>query len=486
MKKIINYILGIVFLAGMSSCGSDWLDVTPQTSVASDVALSTEDGLQVALNGAYRQLAEHWFYGDRIIMYPELKGEDMQCVSTGSRGYAFYSLTQTSGDQEVLETWDSGYELIHYVNNILGAIKENFDSSDSNIAKIKAEALSLRALAIFQMTNMYGKAYAISPSALGVCLVSEDDDISYNPSRSTVEECYNQVISDFKEAINGGLSSSITNGYINKWAAEALLSRVYLFKGDYTNALSYAEDVINNSPYQLYTNSNYASVWGQDFQTESIFEIYYDAQENVGSDCLQGIYNWDGYAGMVLTEDYLSLLNEYPDDVRHCFTNVGNSSIVNENDEVVPAWLTKFCGAGGLNSPSNVSYNNLPVIRLSEVYLTAAECELEDNSADAALPYINAIVTRANPNNSLTASDVTKNRIIEERRRELVGEGVCGLYDILRTKGASGTINHSGGWHISTLNYKTIDCSDDRVTAPIPSSEIVNNDNVEQNSGYSN
>ncbi len=489
MKKIINYILGILLMAGMSSCGTDWLDLTPEYAVSSDAALSTEDGLQTALNGAYRQLGEHWFYGDRIVMYPELKGEDMQCVSSSSRGYAFYSYTQTSGDQEVLETWDSGYELIHYVNNIISAIDEKFDTSESNIAKIRSEALALRAIAIFQMTNMYGQAYNISSSALGVCLVSEDEEISYKPARSTVAECYAQVISDLKEAING-LSTSKTNGYINKWAAEGLLSRVYLYMGDYTNALNYAKDVITNSPYELVTNDNYSTMWGSSYHAESIFEIYYDKSENVGSDCLQGIYNWDGYAGMVLTNDYLALLDEDADDVRHCFTQYGNNSIytIDGTDTTYyEAWLTKYPGDGTVTAPSNVQYNNFYVLRLSELYLTAAECDFRENGTSGnALTYINAIVNRANPNKNLTDSDLSVDRILEERRREMVGEGVCGLYDILRTRGASGTISHSGGRHISTLNYKTISCSDDLITAPIPSNEIVNNENVTQNNGYSN
>ena len=485
MKKIINYILGIAFLTGFSSCGTDWLDVPPETSVATESALSTEAGLQTALDGAYRQLAAHWFYGDRIQIYNELKGEDMQNVSVSSRCYGYYSFTLTADAQDLYEVWELGYEIIHYVNNIIGVIDENFDTSNSNIAEIRSESLAIRALVLFQLTNIFGDAYAISPSSLGACIVTEDDEVDYKPARSTVAECYAQVVSDFKEAIGGGLPTTSTNGYMNKWAAEALLSRVYLYMGDYSNALSYAKDVINNasSLYSLYTNAEYSSVWGKDFQSESIFELYYDAAENVGADCMQTIYNWTGYAGMILTQDYLDLLDEDADDVRHCFTSVGDGTYTTTTR---PVWLTKFCGSGTVDAPSNVQYNNFYVIRLSELYLTAAECEYRTSGASStALGYINKIVTRANPGKVLTASDLTSvNRILEERRRELVGEGVSGLYDILRTRGASGIIDHSTGWHIATLNYKTISCSNDLVTAPVPNREITNNSNVKQNDGY--
>jgi hypothetical protein len=489
MKKIINYIAGIVLLAGLTSCGSDWLDLNPTTAVATNDALSTKDGLQTALNGAYRQLAGHWFYGDRIPMYAELKGEDMQSVSSSSRGYSYYSLTSTGDDEEITSCWNLGYQVIHSTNNIIGAIDKNFDKTDATVAKIRAQALAIRGLVLFQLTNLFGQAYAINSSAPGVCIVTEKNDVYYMPARSTVAECYTQIISDLKEAIAGGLPTTATGGLINKWGAEGILSRVYLYMNDYTNALAYAKDVINNasSVYSLVSNANYAKMWGAKYSTESIFEIYYSSAENIGADCLQTICNWTGYAGMILTKDYLDLLNQDPNDVRFCFTNIGDANhytVYNGTNQKV--WLTKYCGTGTVAAPASVQYNDIYVVRLSELYLTAAECEYRLNGATpAALGYINAIVSRANPANSLTAGTLTSvNRILEERRRELVGEGVGGVYDILRTRGASGTINHAGGWHIGTLTYPKPGCSDNRITAPIPNTQIVNNPNVKQNTGY--
>jgi SusD family. len=489
MKKIINYIAGIVLLAGLTSCGSDWLDLNPTTAVATSEALSTKDGLQTALNGAYRQLAGHWFYGDRIPMYAELKGEDMQSVSSSSRGYSYYSLTSTGDDEEITSCWNLGYQIIHSTNNIIGAIDAKFDKSDATVAKIRSQALAIRGLVLFQLTNLFGQAYAINSSGPGVCIVTEKNDVYYMPSRSTVAECYTQIISDLKEAISGGLPTTATGGLINKWGAEGILSRVYLYMNDYTNALAYAKDVITNasSVYSLVSNANYAKMWGAKYSTESIFEIYYSSAENIGADCLQTICNWTGYAGMILTKDYLDLLNQDPNDVRFCLTNIGDANhytVYNGTNQKV--WLTKYCGTGTVAAPASVQYNDIYVVRLSELYLTAAECEYRLNGATpAALGYINAIVSRANPANSLTASTLTSvNRILEERRRELVGEGVGGVYDILRTRGASGTINHAGGWHIGTLTYSKPGCSDNRITAPVPNTQIVNNPNVKQNTGY--
>jgi len=494
MKKGIKYILGIVLMIGMSSCGSDWLDLNPTTSVATSDALSTVSDLQIALNGAYRQLGSHYLFGDYAVYGPELKGEYMQCAQASSSGYTFYTFTQSSGDENTLSTWYYGYQLIHYVNNILGAIDNsgNFDATDSDVKEIRSESLALRALTTFVLTNMYGQAYTISPSSLGVCLLSEDEGIDYMPARSTVSDCYTQIVSDFKEALDG-LSTSKSNGYINKWAAEGLLSRVYLYMGDYQDALTYAKDVINNSPYELCSNDNYAAMWGQDFPAESLFEIYYSSTETVGYEYFGTRYCGTNYKNITVTDKYLDLLNEDPNDVRHCFTQeLDNTvySVEGTDTTYISAWLTKYPGksssGASVTNPTVPQYCDCYVLRLSELYLTAAECDFRLNgTSGSALTYLNAIVNRANPNKTLTASDLSVDRIFEERVRELVGEGVSAVYDLLRTRGASGTINHTGGRHL-TMTNSSVACNSNMIPSPIPTNEISNNPNIEQNPGYSN
>lgn len=81
-----------------------------------------------------------------------------------------------------------------------------------------------------------------------------------------------------------GLRQETSNGYINYWAAQALLSRVYLNMGEYQKAYDAATDVIKNNGgrYQLYSYEEYPNVWGQDFQSESLFELYITLSEPSG------------------------------------------------------------------------------------------------------------------------------------------------------------------------------------------------------------
>ena len=117
-----------------------------------------------------------------------------------------------------------------------------------------------------------------------------------------------------------GLRQETSNGYINYWAAQALLSRVYLNMGEYQKAYDAATDVIKNNGgrYQLYSYEEYPNVWGQDFQSESLFELYITLSEPSGGTGGEGapmVYaneatvDWNN---LILSEDFLNLLNEDP------------------------------------------------------------------------------------------------------------------------------------------------------------------------------
>ena len=146
------------------------------------------------------------------------------------------------------------------------------------IGQIRAEALVLRAMATFDLTRVYGKTYTEDNGAsLGVPLVTKVMSTEEKPSRSTVAECYTQVIKDLNEAISSGnLETKPETGYMSLYAAKALLSRVYLTKGDWANALSTAEDVINNSGNKLWAADEYVQAWKKDdknHSNEMLFEL---------------------------------------------------------------------------------------------------------------------------------------------------------------------------------------------------------------------
>lgn len=70
------------------------------------------------------------------------------------------------------------------------------------------------------------------------------------------------VIADLENAITL-LSEEKNYGHINRWAAKALLAKVYLYKGDWDNAFKYADEVAQSTSYSLVPNNEYVGMWAQ-------------------------------------------------------------------------------------------------------------------------------------------------------------------------------------------------------------------------------
>ena len=121
---------------------------------------------------------------------------------------------------------------------------------------------------------------------------------------------------------------------MNYWSVKALLSRVYLYMNDNENALKCAEEVINDNGgiYRLFTHDEYPSVWGKDFNSESLFEFYFTMSEPSGGSGGEGapmVYadNLKDWNNLILTKAYLDLLNEDPEDVRHVFPHLPENAV---------------------------------------------------------------------------------------------------------------------------------------------------------------
>ena len=286
MKRLYIYVLAAVSFVG-TSCSSSWLDLDPSTSVTTDQALATYSDLEVALNGVYRQTSQHSYYGDNHWYYGDCRAADVQARESkgpGRRVSPYYEYNVLADDNlNITLPWQRPYIVIRQANNIIQRVNEGNipGGTDEEVNAIKSEALVLRGLALFNLTRMFGMPYTNDNGAsLGVPIELSPENPDHRPARNTVAECYTQVVTDLTDALDG-LSRERRDGYINYWAAKALLSRVYLNMGDYRNAYDAAVDVIKNSGnlYSLYTQSEYPNVWGQDFQSESLFELYISISE---------------------------------------------------------------------------------------------------------------------------------------------------------------------------------------------------------------
>lgn len=496
MKKI--YLL-IAISSFLVACSADWLNTDPSTAVPSDKAIKNIEDAQVALNGIYRLASAHSYYGDNYLYYADCRGEDVQArinKGAGRRVSPYYFFDVTADDNfNVTLVWNQPYKVIHQANSLIEKLDAGNAGKDEpeEVARIRSEALAMRGLALFDLTRLFGMPYTLDNGAsLGVPIEIETTLENHVPKRHTVAQCYERVIKDLTDAL-GGLTKKKHDGRMNYWSVKALLSRVYLYMGDNENALECAEEVINDNGgiYRLFTREEYPTVWGKDFNSESLFEFYFTMSEPSGGSGGEGapmVYadNVKDWNNLILTKAFLDLLNEDPDDVRHIFPHYP------ENQEVdllpsaaqgYPKYLIKYPGKSGsvtdAVSVSNPQDNDICILRLSEIYLNAAEAAFKlPDQTDKSLKYLNAIVSRANPAKSVAEDELSLERILKERRKELVGEGHA-FFDYMRN-GLS--VIRSGGWHLPLpQDVRVITPSDPRVVLPIPQAEIDANPNMIQN-----
>lgn len=505
--KSIYKVMGCAILAAsLSSCVNDWLDVAPSDGTDADAALTSSSDLAAARTGMYKALKGNSslvdYYGQQFFVYGDVHaGDDYQYNNLGgsNRASFYYDMNYQTASEFTSSTsssnvaWKSPYIVIGRANRIIAAAEggalSDAAEAKATIDQYAAEAKVLRALAHFDLVRIYGKPYTEDQGAsLGVPLVTGVLESNAKPARSTVAEVYTQVVKDLTEAISSNaLATETEPGYVSVWGAKAILSRVYLNMGDYANALSVAEDIIKNSGAALWTRDQYFKAWDASTPNESEFLFRLNVSGSTDNNDLNGIGNLqgrDGYKEMVATKKFVDMLSADANDVRNDMflpATADKEVAVYGTNKV---FLNKLRGQGG--NLRNVTI--VPIIRLSEVYLTAAECAFRKNDKTKAVEYLNDLVkNRTTTEASLaTVDNITLERILIERRKELIGEGQR-YFDALRNNETITryTSEADKGWH-KTLSKEAQSFNRDyfKAIAAIPQEEINANPNIKQNTGY--
>lgn len=496
MKKIYNLLVISLLLIATTSCGDEWLNTVPTDSVPVDDAINSFAAAEVALTGVYDGLqgssSRTSYYAARMFYYGDVRGDDMQARQAANRSSATYEMRYV--EDNAPNMWNIPYNVLRRANSLIVAIENGLvaDASDDQLARLKAEALVVRALVHFDLVRLYGNPYTMDNGAsLGVPIVTTPLPMDALPARSTVAEVYTQVLKDINDAItSGGLSDKKTYGYINLWFAKGLQARVSLYKGDNPAALSLAEDVINNSPYEVWTNEEYVEGWTKDpkkGRKEMLFEIVNASNDDwTDREGVAYLLHEDGYADYIVTESFINMLNEDPADVRNGILLAPSS-----DDQIIETYgdAKIFVNKFPADASGDMRLNDSPIMRLSEVYLIAAEAAAKVPNATKAAKYLNAIVLRANPDATpVSEADATVERIIIEKRKELVGEGHR-FFDAMRNNETviRYTDAEDRGFHYPLIpESQSFDRTYFRAILPIPVAEIQVNPNIkdQQNPGY--
>jgi len=321
MKKI-----WIIWLAAISLTACD-LERLPATQMQSkQVEENPSENLDALVTGMYAQLKS---WSDPMHRCGEYAGDNMMIRGSSTDAFfEFISFSRTPNNYRLQSFWDQGYKAIAQASNILKMVKEG---QGKEIDNQLGECYFVRGMMYFYLCRAYGRPYYQAPDKnLGVPIVNgTPDDVLENlhlDNRATVKATYEQAINDLKQAEK---LMTIDKGpaYASKEAAQALLSRVYLYmSGTYENpnreyaklAVEYADKVINSKKYQLLSRNDFMkyNTFTPESNKESIFVVKRVASEFSGYDHYYGIggmyanIGGMGWGEMYASAKYIDLLNE--------------------------------------------------------------------------------------------------------------------------------------------------------------------------------
>ena len=478
MKKNFTWPACALALAlALSGC-KDGLNIQPQQGIDAATGYNTAQKVAAAVVGAYARLDSPRLYGTDLILVPELLAGNSYINFDGSfQNYRqIRAHTQISTLSNAEGIWQQAYDAINQCNLILANLAPVTDAGQKK--QFEGEASFIRGTMYFELVRLYAQQYkpggnnsqAGVPINLTAVTTVEQADVKL--PRSTVEAVYAQVIKDLQNAIAKLPSQNITRA--SKFSAEAMLARVYLQQGNYTAARAAADDVINNSGARL--QGSIAAVFTTRNSGESLFEIQQNDQNNAGTSN-DGLATY--FAGYSPNGDQGILYGRGDVSVSSAFVNqygAGDLRGTDDSTAIKTQYLIYLSDGntrvGRYRTIKWRTYGqNIPVVRLAEMYLIRAEADVRASNVASALQDINTIRERSGAS---TKTTVTLADVLRERQLELAFEGFR-IHDLRRT---NGIVVPAAGAKPAVL------ATDARFILPIPQREINNNSLLVQNDFY--
>ncbi|MFD2786814.1 RagB/SusD family nutrient uptake outer membrane protein [Hymenobacter rubripertinctus] len=469
-----KFAMGLVFTAMASGC--DVLTQDPPTAFTVDETYADADRIQKSLFGVYDGLQDSEFLGGRALIYSDIRSDDTNQNSTFFGNVPRYQ--QLSTDGTALNAWAGGYRTIFAANSFIQNLAINQSKVSAAVAaQYTAEAKYVRALSLFTLVNLFAQPYNFTADAshLGVVIqltapksgAEAFDDASLLP-RSSVKEVYDQIIKDLID-ITPALPATDSDPFsrvarASKGAAQGLLARVYLYKGDFANAAATEKLIIDSGLYKL--NASPATAFTSYTTAESIFSVAMNLQDNPNTNNAIGQHYGIGARGDIGITGYTNI----PVSVFAADDKRRSADLIVKNAKGVP-FTNKFTTVA----------NWVPIVRYPEVLLTRAEGLAQTTGVTAeAVSLLNQVRDRskgAAVASYTVAGFANKQALVDaillERRLELAFEGFR-LYDLLRYK--QGVAAHDG---LPAIAY-----GDSKLIFPIPNRDILNNPKLVQNKDY--
>lgn len=470
-----------ILSAGLFTSCSDFLTEEPKQEQSNELTFATFDGVNKAAAAMYGMFqSDAWYDGEFTLMSELRCGNAKNPTSVPGSGRYRTDTQWIYSDRSTSPLWSYAYYTIARANNVINNLddKVGVDATQQQVNNVKAEALFIRALCYFDLVITYCQPYnynATEDDKMGVPLVLVTEN--GKPTRDSKENVYNQIVADLLQAESIMADDYVRSGVTDKAATptkpaiQALLSRVYLYMNKWQEAADYATKVINNKKYELAPADAYAAMFSAATAPaggEIIFEVYGSDKneywDNSGWAHLPYITTTDdqgSHGDVCATKDLYDLYSE--GDVRKAmFKQHGNDY-----------FPTKYSGKPKDSDPK---YTNVPILRLSEMYLNRAEAIINGASVQGvtAESDLRKIATVRGASQTAAA---TKQGVFDERRRELAFEGhITADYARCNKSMTRKDFDDSKNKDVAFPSYMW--------ALPIPNRERTANPNVAQNPGY--
>jgi hypothetical protein len=448
MKSIIKSTMLVCLISGLSACSK--LGEKPYSTISTGQFYQSASDAQAALTAAYGAMST-MYGGSSNLMSGDFSADQVYPRAVvGRNTYVLfnydpaYSIQKSSSrvSESPISTWSGCYSGIERANIVIAKVPAiNMDATAKTT--ILGEAYFLRAFYYWTLTKTFGDVVLKTKP-------TETQQDAFNP-KSPRADIYKQIYADLDKAVAGmpGYSLAIVRGHASKEVALGLYAKAALYNGDWATALSKAQAVINSGKYSLMQDfRDVFSVATKDAaRAENMFAFESESSTPGITQQMTSLYSPVNGSPAYSTTGYGSGFVYYnfyksfdPKDKRRLLLDtayVNNSGLLVNQANITPITKTAVL-LKKYADPNNVGPNsaaNIPILRLADIYLIAAEAEARLNGASQlAYNYVNIVRARAGIPNlaaNLNAAQFI-DAVLQERSWELFGEGDR-WFDLTRT-----------------------------------------------------
>lgn len=381
--------------------------------------------------------------------------DELVCYgSTASVSIDFYNNALVATNSNISAVWNSSYNQVYCANSVLEGVKNAVALPTADRDQLSGEALFVRGLIHFYLTNLFGDLPYITTT---------DYQQNSSPKRIPQTEVYDKIKTDLAQAIALLPESYVSTEKVrpNKYAAIALLARVDLYSENWAEAAANATQVINNTTMYKWTGLDKV------FFKNSTTTIWQLMPAVKGKNTFEGetfIFTAGPPPLTALSPGLMSAFST--GDLRK---SMWTKAVTNGTT----TWYHSYKYNQYQNTTNSLEYSI--VLRLAEQYLIRAEAKVHLNNLVGAAQDLNAVRNQAGlGNTTATTTNEILQAIQQERRLEFFTEFGHRFFDLKRTNTLNSTLSGVKlGWDAKDQLW------------PIPATELLVNPNLQpQNFGY--